>query len=97
MKLPLFIFLLLFSSIASAQDVFKEKYFKKDNTFFHLKSKDTLITYTIAIATSHHYSLNYITDTTFLVYKTEKLYEGKKSAVKISNNEILLYSLKFLN
>jgi hypothetical protein len=96
-KFTLLFFLISITIFSSAQDVFKEKYFKKDNTFFHLKSKDTLITYTIATATSHHYSLNYITDTTFLVYKTEKLYEGKKSAVKISNNEILLYSLKQVN
>jgi hypothetical protein len=97
MKFPLFIFLLLFSCIATAQDLFMEKYFLKDNTFFHLKSKDTLITYTIATATSHHYSLNYIIDTTLLIYRSEKLYEGKISAVKISNNEILLYSLKQVN
>ncbi|MFN5982658.1 MAG: hypothetical protein ACK479_04280, partial [Fluviicola sp.] len=97
MKFPFFIFILLFSFITTAQDVFKEKYFKKDNTFFYLKSKDSLISYTIATTTSQRYSLNYIIDTSFLFYKTEKLYEGKKSAIKISNNEILLYSLKQVN
>lgn len=90
MKLPLFIFLLLFSSIASSQELFKEKYYKKNNVFYHLKSKDTLVYYKIAYANNHFYSLDYFKDTSFLNYQPNELYQGKYAEIKVKNQELFL-------
>lgn len=90
MKITLFCLLVSLSTFLSAQDIFKEKYYQKDNVFYHLKSKDTLVYYKIGHVNNHFYSLDYFKDTTFLNYLSNKQYQGKYANIKIENQELFL-------
>jgi hypothetical protein len=93
MKLPLLFLFISFILFSRAQDSIKTNlYFRTENKIFQINN-NTLITYSINILNPKIY-LEYFSDTSYLNFQNNVKYNGKSSAVKISSNEIYLYSLK---
>lgn len=94
MKFPLLFLFITFTLFSRAQDsIHEDLFFQSENNLFQIQNKKTLITYTIRHQNNKYY-LDFISDTSYLKFQKDVKHNGKSSAVKISNNELYLYSLK---